>query len=180
MTRSIAVKLIALRPSRSHHNRSARIALVAAMLVGGADVAGAQTPADTTPAVPHPAPWEFQASSGALVPTADAQRPAIIIESPGPGSMVRGPAIITFRTENLRMTSVFALDSPDSNLVRGGHLHVKVDAASWHWVHSTADPVVISALPPGTHTVRLELADKNHRPLDVQTVTFTIAAQPAH
>lgn len=76
------------------------------------------------------------------------------------------------------MTSVFAAESPDPVLIPGGHLHVKVDSAPWHWVHATADPVVISALAPGTHTVRLELADQNHRPLDVQTVTFTIAAPP--
>jgi hypothetical protein len=113
-------------------------------------------------------------------PVAAAQRPAIVIESPAPDSTVRGPAIITFRTENVRMTSVFASESPDPSLVRGGHLHVKVDSAPFHWVHATADPVVISALPPGTHTVRLELADKNHRPLDVQTVTFTIAPQSIH
>jgi hypothetical protein len=180
MTRSTTANVIALRPSRSHHNRSARIAFLAAMLVTAANVAGAQTPADTTPTAPEQARGDFRVSSGALAPTADAQRPAIIIESPAPDSTVRGPAIITFRTENLRMTSVFAAESPDGNLVRGGHLHVKVDSSPWHWVHATADPVVISALSPGTHTVRLELADTNHRPLDVQTVTFTIAAQPAH
>lgn len=78
------------------------------------------------------------------------------------------------------MTSLFAADSLEPSLVRGGHLDVKIDSAPSHWVHSTADPAVISALPPGAHTVRLELADKNHRPLDVQTVTFTIAAQPLH
>ena len=112
------------------------------------------------------------------VPVADSHRPAIVIDSPAPDSTLRGPAIVSFRTENIRMTSVFAAESPDPGSTPGGHLHVKVDSAPWHWVHATADPVVISALPPGTHTVRLELADKNHRPLDVQTVTFTIAAPP--
>jgi hypothetical protein len=116
----------------------------------------------------------------AAASVADAQRPAIFIESPAPDSTVGGPAIITFRTENVRITSVFAPESADARSLRGAHLHVKVDSAPWHWVHATADPVVVSALPPGTHTVRLELADKNHRPLDAKTVTFTIAAHPMH
>jgi hypothetical protein len=112
------------------------------------------------------------------VPVAESHRPSIVIESPAPDSTLRGPAIVGFRTENIRMASVFAAASPDPGSIPSGHLHVKVDSAPWHWVHATADPVVISALPPGTHTVRLELADKNHQPLDVQTVTFTIAAPP--
>jgi hypothetical protein len=103
-----------------------------------------------------------------------------VIESPAPDATVSGPAIITFRVENARMTSVFAPAAADAGSLRGAHLHVKVDSAPWHWIHATADPVVVSALPPGTHTVRLELADTNHRPLDAQTVTFTIAAHTAH
>jgi hypothetical protein len=121
-----------------------------------------------------------QTAPRAAATAAEPQRPAIIIESPAPDSTVQGPAIITFRTENVRMMSVFSSEPAAPGASQGGHLHVKVDSAQWHWVHSTADPVVVSALPPGTHTVRLELADRNHRPLDVQTVTFTIAAHPAH
>jgi hypothetical protein len=122
-------------------------------------------------ALPRSAAMEPQHPGG--VPVADAQRPAIVIDSPAPDSMVRGPAIIVFRTENIRIMSVFAPDVPDASAVRGGHLHVTVDSAEWHWVHTSVDPVVISGLPPGKHTVRLELADRHHRPLDAQTVTFT-------
>ena len=112
-------------------------------------------------------------------PVADSRRPAIVIDSPAPDSTVRGPAIIVFRTEHIRMMSLFGREIEDAGSVPGGHLHVKVDSGEWHWVHASADPVVITGLPPGKHTVRLELAD-NHRPLDVQTVTFTIAAPHVH
>jgi hypothetical protein len=113
-------------------------------------------------------------------PVADSRRPAIVIDSPAPDSTVRGPAIIVFRTENIRIMSVFVPEVADAGSAPGGHLHVKVDSGEWHWVHTSVDPVVVSGLPPGKHTVRLELADQNHRPLDVQTVTFTIAAPHIH
>jgi hypothetical protein len=61
--------VLATRLSRSIHDRRPRIAFAAAILVGGAHIAGAQTPAVTTPMAPQPTPWEFRVSSGALVPT---------------------------------------------------------------------------------------------------------------
>jgi hypothetical protein len=175
--------VIASRLSRSTHNRSARIAFTVAMLFGGAHIADAQNPAAAasphlTDASPRAATTQLQHRGDA--PVADSQRVAIVIDSPAPDAIVRGPAIIVFRTENIRIMSVFTPEAPDASSVRGGHLHVRVDSAEWHWVHSSVDPVVVTGLPPGKHTVRVELADKNHRPLDAQTVTFTIAAPPIH
>ena len=60
---------IAPRRSRSNHNRNARVALAAAIIIGWAHVAGAQTPTATAPTVPKPTPWEFLVSTGTLVPT---------------------------------------------------------------------------------------------------------------
>ena len=172
--------VIASRLFRASHNRSARIACAVAILVGGAYIAGAQTLQEDLNAVPQASPRsaaaEPQHPGG--VPVADSPRPAIVIDSPASDATVRGPAIIVFRTENIRIMSVFVPEVPDASSVRGGHLHVTVDSAEWHWVHTSVDPVVVTGLAPGKHTVRLELADKNHRPLDAQTVTFTIAAPP--
>jgi hypothetical protein len=126
---------------------------------------------------PRSAATEPQGPAG--VPAADSPRPTIVIDSPAPDATVRGPAIVVFRTENIRIMSVFVPGGADASSVREGHLHVTVDSAEWHWVHASADPVVVSGLFPGQHTVRLELADRNHRPLDARTVTFTIAAPPA-
>ena len=149
------------RLSRSVHDRTARIAFAAAIVVGMAHTAAAHTAPVSTTSSTQPAP-------------------AILIDSPAPDSTVRGPAIIVFRAENIRIVSVFVPEVADASSVPGGHLHVKVDSGEWHWVHTSVDPVVISGLPPGKHTVRVELADKNHRPLDVQTVSFTIAAPHIH
>jgi Family of unknown function (DUF6130) len=179
--------VVASNLSRSSVDRCASIAFAAIILVGAAHIADAQTPAVTTSMAPHhtrqelqvsprPAPTERQHPAGA--PVADSQRPSIVIDSPGPDSTVGGPAIIVFRTENIRIMSVFVPEVPDASTVPGGHLHVTVDSAEWHWVHTSVDPVVVTGLAPGKHTVHLELADRNHRPLDARTVTFTIAAAP--
>jgi hypothetical protein len=171
--------------NRSIHNRYTRIAFAVVILVGVAHIAGAQTAAATAPmASPLTAPALAQPSDvvrpPAAVTVADSQRPAIVIDAPAPDSTVRGPAIIVFRAENIRIMSLFIPEAPDASTVPTGHLHVNVDSADWHWVHTSVDPVVVTGLLPGKHTVRLELADKNHRPLDAQTVTFTIAAPPIH
>jgi hypothetical protein len=57
------------RLARSVHDRTARTAFAAAILVGAAHIAGAQTPAVSPASSAQPAPWEFRVSSGALVPT---------------------------------------------------------------------------------------------------------------
>jgi hypothetical protein len=201
--------VIASRLSRSIDKGDWRTAFAALILVGVAHIAGAQTPAARAPMAPQRTPSDAPIASGALVaadlqrhvldhaePTGaqpsdqgrspgaitvpDSQRPAVVIDSPAADATVRGPAIIAFRTENIRMMSVFIPEAPDVSALPGGHLHVTVDSAGWHWVHTSVDPVVVAGLLPGTHTVRLELADKNHRPLDAQTVTFTIASPPIH
>jgi hypothetical protein len=69
MISSATAAVVAPRPSRSNHYRHARVALAAAILVGGAHAAGAQSPTVTATTPPQPAPWEFRISSGALVPT---------------------------------------------------------------------------------------------------------------
>jgi hypothetical protein len=63
------VTAIASRFARSNHNRNARVALAAAILIGGAHIAGAQSPTVTAPTAPKPTPWGFLVSTGTLVPT---------------------------------------------------------------------------------------------------------------
>jgi hypothetical protein len=69
MSSTPAVPVAASRTPRPGYPGIARIALAAAILVGGAHAAGAQTPTVTAPTAPQPSPWEFRVSSGALVPT---------------------------------------------------------------------------------------------------------------
>ena len=101
--------------------------------------------------------------------------PRIHAEAPVPGALATGVAVIRFRTEHARIASLFAPAGPAADSVPPAHLHVTVDGTSWHWVHSTSDPVVIAPLAPGQHTVIMELAGADHRPLDTHTVRFTVA-----
>lgn len=106
--------------------------------------------------------------------------PSITIESPASGAQVQGVAIIRFRTENVSIASPFLAPETTPGPLARAHVHVTVDGASWHWVHATTDPVVITPLSPGEHTVTLELAGADHRPLDVRTVRFIVAGKAAN
>ena len=103
--------------------------------------------------------------------------PTLSIESPAPGAAVQGVTIVRFRAENVRMTSPFLPSERAPGTLPPAHLHVTVDGAEWHWIHATSDPVVITPLPPGEHTVALELAGADHRPLDARSVRFTVVAK---
>jgi hypothetical protein len=108
-----------------------------------------------------------------------AARPSITIESPLAGAVVQGVTMIRFRSENISLESPFRPAAQSSSPFPAGHLHVTVDGAAWHWVHATSDPVVITPLPPGEHTVELELAGADHQRLDSRSVRFTVVAKPA-
>jgi hypothetical protein len=57
---------------------------------------------------------------------------------------------------------------------RVGHVHVRVDDASWVWADASGSPIILMGLLPGTHRVFIELNDANHHALDSGTVTFVI------
>jgi hypothetical protein len=120
---------------------------------------------------------QASSSSPTLDGTPTSKRASVTIQSPTTGEVVQGVAIIRFRVENVSIASPFLPKEQRRGPLPAGHLHVTVDGAPWHWVHATADPVVVTPLPPGEHTVDLELADADHRPLDVQSVRFTVAAR---
>lgn len=106
-------------------------------------------------------------------------RPRITIESPLEGGVVQGVAFLRFRTENVSIESPFLPAEQRRSPLPAGHLHVTVDGALWHWMHTTTDPVVVTPLPPGEHTVELELAGADHKRLDVRTVQFTVKPKSA-
>jgi hypothetical protein len=100
------------------------------------------------------------------------REPTIAIESPAAGDTVRGVTIVRFRTANIVMASPFGPQPVGS--LPAGHVHVTVDGTSWHWMHTSTDPIVITPMSVGEHTVTLELADANHRPITSQTVRFMV------
>ena len=101
----------------------------------------------------------------------------IIIDPPLPEPLSRGRVVIQYRTENLHIVPVFG---PAALAVspRVGHIHVTVDDAPWVWADASGEPVVLNGLPPGPHTIRLELETANHQQLDQGAVMFTVPAAP--
>lgn len=92
-----------------------------------------------------------------------------------PRLLEKGLAVILFRTENVQLLPVYG-EAAAGVSPRLGHLHVTLDSQAWHWVHSGSDPVVLQGLSTGQHRVTLELADANHRVIDVRNVDFTVPA----
>jgi hypothetical protein len=90
----------------------------------------------------------------------------------------RGVVVIQYCAENMRITPVFG---PGALAVspRVGHIHVTVDEAPWHWADASGSPLILRGLPPGPHTVLIELVDANHQPVDKGTVTFDVPKKAA-
>ena len=109
----------------------------------------------------------------AFVPIENEAPPELIVDAPLPGPLARGAVLIPYRVQNFRILPLLGAAALDVS-PRVGHLHVTVDGASWHWVHATSDPVVITPFSPGEHTVELELAGADHQRLDSRTVRFTV------
>jgi hypothetical protein len=113
------------------------------------------------------------ADPGGLAQLAEQPRAKILIDPPQPEPLARGVALIRFRTENLQTVPVFgpaaAAVSP-----RIGHLHLTLDDASWHWGHTSNDPVIVAVLPPGPHKILFELADANHKVLAQEVLKFEV------
>jgi hypothetical protein len=114
-----------------------------------------------------------------VVPLATPQPPArIIVDPPLPGPLAEGKVFIQYRAENLRIEPVFGPKALEVS-PRIGHIHVSVDGAPWHWADASGEPVILVGLPPGPHRVEIILANANHQPLDRETVSFIVPAQPA-
>ena len=99
----------------------------------------------------------------------------LIVDSPIPDQLALGRVFIQYRTENLRILPVFG-NAALAVSPRVGHLHYFVDGQSWPTVDTSGETVVLVGLPPGSHTVRLELADATHKaiPGASQVVEFKV------
>jgi hypothetical protein len=102
----------------------------------------------------------------------------IVIDPPVPGPLAsRGVVVIAYCAQNMRFAPVFG---PGALAVspRGGHIHVTVDGAPWHWADASGNPLILRGLPPGPHKVLIELVDPNHQVVDKGTVTFDVPRTP--
>lgn len=116
-----------------------------------------------------------------VIPLASGSEPPakIVIDPPLAGPLAsRGVAIIQYCALNLHIAPVFG---PNALAVspRVGHVHVRLDDASWVWADASGNPIILMGLPPGPHKVLIELEDANHHTLDKGTVTFVIQDKTA-
>ncbi len=111
----------------------------------------------------------------AVIPLGREEPPAkIIIDPPLAEPLVtRGVAIIQYCTQNLHLVPVFG---PNALTVspRVGHIHVRVDDASWVWADASGNPIILMGLSPGPHKMLIELEDANHHALDKGEVAFVV------
>ena len=97
----------------------------------------------------------------------------LFVDPPLPEQLAKGLVFIQYRTENLRVVSVFGAGALDVS-PRIGHVHITVDDAPWHFVDATGETIILVGLTPGPHTVLLELADPTHHVIGSQTVSFEV------
>ena len=62
---------------------------------------------------------------------------------------------------------------------RVGHVHVRLDDASWVWADASGNPIILMGLSPGPHKVVLELEYANHHTLDKGIATFVVPEKTA-
>lgn len=115
-----------------------------------------------------------------VIPLTGSEPPAkIVVYPPLAGPLAsRGVAIIQYCAQNLHLVPVFGANALTVS-PRVGHIHVRVDDASWVWADASGNPIILMGLPPGTHKVLIELEDANHHALDSGTVTFVIPEKTA-
>lgn len=101
--------------------------------------------------------------------------PKLIVDPPIPDQLAQGKVFIQYRTENLRIISVYG-QAALAVSPRVGHMHYFLDDQAWPTVDSSGDTVIFVGLPPGPHKVRFELADAVHRPIPgcSQVVEFVV------
>jgi uncharacterized protein DUF6130 len=116
-----------------------------------------------------------------VIPLASASEPPakIVIDPPLAEPLAsRGVVVIQYCAQNLHIVPVFG---PNALAVspRGGHIHVRVDDASWVWADASGLPIILQGLLPGPHKVLIELVNANHQPLDKGMVTFVVPEKTA-
>ena len=113
-----------------------------------------------------------------VIPLASESPAKIFIDPPLAEPLAsRGVVVINYCAENLRFVPVFG---PNALAVspRVGHIHVRVDDASWVWADASGNPVILMGLSPGPHKVLIELQDTNHHTLDQGTSNLSFQKRP--
>jgi len=117
------------------------------------------------------------------IPFGSEPAPELIVDPTNPEALAGvGAVLIQYRAVNVHIVPVFGVGAL-TIFPRVGHLHINVDELPWHWADSSDNGTIdIVGLPPGQHTVRIDLVDSNHKPFPGQTktVTFTVPDITSH
>lgn len=108
-----------------------------------------------------------------LLPIDDEPPPRLFVDAPLPDALAAGRVFIRYRTENLRVVPVFGAEASTVS-PRLGHVHITVDRLPWHFIDASGMTIVVVGLPPGPHSVLVELADPSHRVVDRAEVRFVV------
>ncbi|MEO7433357.1 MAG: DUF6130 family protein [Dokdonella sp.] len=103
----------------------------------------------------------------------DEPSPRLIVDAPMPRPLALGKVFIQYRTENIRIVSVFGKGAMDVS-PRIGHVHVTVDDLPWHFIDASGETVVLVGLRAGPHTVKIELANPVHQVIASESVHFVV------
>lgn len=109
----------------------------------------------------------------ALLPVPDEPPARLFVDPPLAEPLSRGRVFIPYRTENLRILPVFGAAALEVS-PRLGHVHVTVDDASWHFIDTSGEAIVLVGLPAGPHHVLVELADPTHQVIDRARIAFEV------
>lgn len=97
----------------------------------------------------------------------------LIAEPPVASQLAEGRVVIQYRTENLIIRPVFGQPALDVS-PRIGHLHVRVDNSPWRWLDTSNEPIIVNGLPPGAHSILIELVTPTHKTIAEQLISFVI------
>lgn len=100
----------------------------------------------------------------------------LVVDPPLAEQLAMGLVFIQYRADNLRIVPVFGKGALDVS-PRIGHVHITVDDAPWHFVDSSGETIIVVGLPPGPHSVLVELADPTHHVIDRKKIDFVIPAR---
>jgi hypothetical protein len=106
--------------------------------------------------------------------------PKLFVDQPLAEGLAIGIVWIQYRVENLRIVPVFGQGATKVS-PRVGHLHITVDNLPWWWADASDNNTIdIAGLPPGEHTVRIELVNPNHKIYETRIVKFNLPVAVQH
>jgi hypothetical protein len=111
--------------------------------------------------------------AAAVLPISSEPPPALFVDPPLVKPLSEGRVVIQYYTKNLRIAPVYGTAALQVT-PRIGHLHITVDNASWRWIDTSNEPLVINGLQPGPHSVLIEMVDPTHKRLDAKKINFII------